>query len=61
MKGQDGFYDLDEVRRFVLENWEKAGRIGLAKQESRAREAMRLKAEKKEQEAHGIKRKDGPT
>ena len=55
-KDQEGFYNIDEVRRFVLENWEAAGRIGLARQEIRAMEAMKVKAEKKE--AQERKRKE---
>lgn len=58
VKGQDGFYDLEEVRHFVIENWEKAGRIGLARQEVKAMEAMKAKAEKKERETLDRKRKD---
>jgi hypothetical protein len=33
---ENGFYDLEEVRRFVLENWEEAGRVGMERQQKRA-------------------------
>jgi hypothetical protein len=49
-KDQDGFYDPEEVRQFVLENWQRAGRIGLARQEVRASEVMKAKKAKKEKE-----------
>jgi hypothetical protein len=61
VKDQEGFYDLEVARRFVLENWEKAGRAGLARQDLKAMEAMRAKAEKREREANDGKRKDAPT
>ncbi|KIN01768.1 hypothetical protein OIDMADRAFT_196300 [Oidiodendron maius Zn] len=62
-KDEDGFYDIDEVRRFVMGNWEAAGRIGLARQDAKAREAMKVKAEKREKEesdARERKRKEVP-
>lgn len=61
VKDQDGFYDLEEVQRFVLEHWEKAGRVGLARQEVKAQETMKAKAEKREREAQDKKRKEVPT
>lgn len=44
---ENGFYDLEEVRRFVLENWEEAGIVGMERQQKRAAEGMKAKAEKK--------------
>jgi len=58
MKDQGGFYDMEQVMRFVQENWETAGRIGLVRQEAKAQEAMMAKAEKKEKEAQERKRKE---
>jgi hypothetical protein len=42
-----GFWDLNKVRDWVKENWQKAGEVGWARQQERAREGMRVKAEKK--------------
>ncbi|KAH8808134.1 hypothetical protein F5884DRAFT_732282 [Xylogone sp. PMI_703] len=39
----DGFFDLDEVRRFVDEQWEIAGRIRLARSLAKKEAAMMLK------------------
>ncbi|QSZ28910.1 hypothetical protein DSL72_003416 [Monilinia vaccinii-corymbosi] len=47
MKDGNGFYDLVLVKHFVVENWENAGRIGMARQQIKAREGMRAKTEKK--------------
>ncbi|KAF7854188.1 hypothetical protein EAF04_010485 [Stromatinia cepivora] len=47
MKDEKGFYNLELVKHFVAENWENAGRIGMARQLVTAREAMKAKAEKK--------------
>jgi hypothetical protein len=44
---ENGFYDLEEARSFVLENWEEAGRVGMERQQKRAAEAMKAKEEKK--------------
>jgi hypothetical protein len=44
---ENGFYDLEEVRKFVLENWEEAGKVGMDRQQKRAAEAMKAKEEKK--------------
>ncbi|PQE12364.1 hypothetical protein CJF31_00000563 [Rutstroemia sp. NJR-2017a BVV2] len=41
------------VARFVADNWQEAGRIGLAKQQVKAREAMIAKAEKTKQKELG--------
>jgi hypothetical protein len=65
-KDDEGFYDVNEVRAFVLGNWEKAGRIGLQRQEAKAIEAMKAKTEKKQLEAEKKeteerKRKQAPT
>ncbi|PQE28190.1 hypothetical protein CJF32_00011060 [Rutstroemia sp. NJR-2017a WRK4] len=50
VKDENGFYDLEVVKRFVGENWEEAGRIGMGRQHVRAREAMIAKAEKRKKE-----------
>jgi hypothetical protein len=42
-----GFWDADKVRAWVKENWQKAGEIGWTRQQERAVEGMRVKAEKK--------------
>lgn len=42
-----GFYDLEKVRAFVEENWKKAGEVGWVRTQEKAKETMRLKAEKK--------------
>ncbi|KAI9644811.1 hypothetical protein NHQ30_006838 [Ciborinia camelliae] len=47
MKYENGFYNLDLVKHFVIENWENAGRIGMARQQGRARESMMAIAGKK--------------
>ncbi|KAG0649882.1 hypothetical protein D0Z07_4036 [Hyphodiscus hymeniophilus] len=44
---EEGFWDADKVRTFVETNWKEAGDIGWARQEERAREGMKAKAEKK--------------
>jgi hypothetical protein len=44
---ENGFYDLEEVRSFVQENWEEAGRVEMERQQKRAAEGMKAKAEKK--------------
>ncbi|PQE17065.1 hypothetical protein CJF30_00003782 [Rutstroemia sp. NJR-2017a BBW] len=49
-KDESGFYDLEVVKRFVGENWEEAGRVGMGRQLVRAREAMVKKAEKRKKE-----------
>jgi len=46
-KNEDGFHDLEVVRKFVLENWKKAGEVGWEWQQKRAMEGMKAKAEKK--------------
>ena len=42
-----GFWDAGNVKVWVEENWQKAGEIGWARQQERAVEGMRAKAEKK--------------
>jgi hypothetical protein len=44
---ENGFYDLEKVRSFVQENWEEAGRVEMERQQKRAAEAMKAKAEKR--------------
>lgn len=46
-RDEEGFWDKEEVERFVRENWEEAGRLGMEDQKRRAAESMRVKAEKK--------------
>lgn len=46
-RDEEGLWDLDAVRQFVLANWEEAGRRGMVFQKMRAEESMRAKAEKK--------------
>jgi len=46
-KDNQGFYDVEEVRKFVSENWKRAGEIGWARQQVQAMESMKAKAEKK--------------
>lgn len=49
-KDENGFYDLEMVKRFVAENWMDAGRIGIAKQNSEPRKGpMHAKAEERAQ------------
>jgi hypothetical protein len=43
----EGFWDASAVKDFVVGNWRRAGEIGMARQEQRALEAMKAKAEKK--------------
>jgi hypothetical protein len=44
---ENGFYDLEKVRSFVQENWEEAGKVEMERQQKRAAEAMKAKAEKR--------------
>ena len=46
-RDEDGKWDFEEVRNFVTENWEEAGRLRMAAQQKRAVENMKAKAEKK--------------
>lgn len=46
-KNEEGFHDLEVVREFVLNNWKRAGDIGWERQQKRALEGMKAKAEKK--------------
>jgi hypothetical protein len=46
-KNEEGFHDLVVVKKFVLENWERAGKVGWERQQKRALEGMKAKAEKK--------------
>jgi hypothetical protein len=48
-----GFWDSEKVRAWVIDNWKKAGEIGCAKQQERATEGMKAKAEKKGLRAEG--------
>jgi hypothetical protein len=41
---------LEVVKEFVINNWKKAGEIGWEKQQKRALETMKAKAEKKKAE-----------
>jgi hypothetical protein len=47
MTDEKGFYDIDAVRNFVLENWRRAGELGLVKTQAQARQGIKIKAEKK--------------
>ncbi|KAF7912683.1 uncharacterized protein EAF01_001704 [Botrytis porri] len=47
IRDQNGFYNIQLVKLFVVENWRNAMKIGIARQRARAREAMKAKAEKK--------------
>ena len=38
---------MEKVRKWVVENWKKAGDIGWSRQEEKAKECMMVKAEKK--------------
>jgi hypothetical protein len=49
MKNEEGFHDLEAVREFVLKNWKRVGEIGWERQQKRALEGMKAKAEKKKQ------------
>jgi hypothetical protein len=44
---EEGYWNLDVVREFVKGNWQKAGEIGWIRTQQRAKETMRVKAEKK--------------
>lgn len=46
-KNGQGFHDLEVVKKFVLDNWKKAGEVGWERQQKRAMEGMKAKAEKK--------------
>ncbi|KAH6678219.1 hypothetical protein B0J14DRAFT_650437 [Halenospora varia] len=55
---EEGFYDLNKVRDFVKQNWKRAGEIGWQRQQIKAKETMKIKAEKRkrdqeEKEEHG--------
>jgi hypothetical protein len=54
-KNEEGFHDLNVVRSFVLENWQKAGKVGWERQQKRALEGMKAKAEKKRKTEEGGK------
>ena len=49
-KNKDGFYDVEAVNRFVTENWTRAGTIGRERQQTKAKEGIKLKAEKRKRE-----------
>ncbi|RFU32178.1 hypothetical protein B7463_g4193, partial [Scytalidium lignicola] len=42
-RNNEGFYDTEEVKQFVDEHWETAGRIRLGRTQTKVEEAMRLK------------------
>ncbi|PVH78704.1 hypothetical protein DL98DRAFT_516524 [Cadophora sp. DSE1049] len=46
-RDDEGKWDFEKVRIFVVENWEEAGRLGMAAQQKKALENMKAKAEKK--------------
>jgi hypothetical protein len=46
-KNADGYWEVEKVRSWVEKNWEQAGEIGWARQNKRALEGMKAKAEKK--------------
>ncbi|KAF7931214.1 hypothetical protein BELL_0050g00030 [Botrytis elliptica] len=49
IRDENGFYNVQLVKLFVVENWRNAMKIGMARQLAKAREAMKAKAEKKAQ------------
>jgi hypothetical protein len=55
-KNEEGFYDLDLVKRFVKSNWRRAGELGLERQQVRALENMKTKDEKKRKAAEEIEK-----
>ena len=46
-QNKDGFYDMAAVKGFVEANWEKAGKIGMEKQQARAGQVMEEKKKRK--------------
>jgi hypothetical protein len=48
---EDGFYDIAAVKGLVEANWEKAGKIGMERQQARARQSMEEKEAKKKRKA----------
>jgi hypothetical protein len=44
----EGFYDIEQVKKFVVENGKRAGEIGWARQQAKALASMKMKAAKKE-------------
>jgi len=50
-KDEDGFYDLAAVKMWVEANWERAGEIGMVRQQARAQQMMKEKEEKKRKTA----------
>ncbi|KAE9376591.1 hypothetical protein N431DRAFT_435868 [Stipitochalara longipes BDJ] len=49
-KNEEGFHDLTVARKFVLENWRKAGKVGWERMQKKAMEGTKAKAEKKKAE-----------
>jgi hypothetical protein len=49
-KNEEGFWDIGAVRDFVVANWKLAGQIGWKRQQERAMETMKIKAEKRKRE-----------
>lgn len=55
-RDKEGFYDIEEVKKFVTGNWERAGEIGWARQQARALETMETKAAKKKKSDRRMKK-----
>lgn len=49
------------MRKFVEENWKEGGKIGWARQQERAMEGMKAKAEKKRLQAEESEKKQAKT
>lgn len=49
IRDENGFYNIQLVKLFVVENWRNAMKIGMARQRAKAKESMKAKAEKKAQ------------
>lgn len=50
MTDENGFYELDLVRRFVEDHWKRVGEIGWERQQRKAAESMKLKVEKRKRQ-----------
>ncbi|KAF7895042.1 hypothetical protein EAF00_006856 [Botryotinia globosa] len=46
IRDENGFYNIQLVKLFVVNNWRNAMKIGMARQRAKARESMKAKAEK---------------
>ncbi|KAH7304844.1 hypothetical protein BKA65DRAFT_531279 [Rhexocercosporidium sp. MPI-PUGE-AT-0058] len=53
-RDEEGMWDLEAAKGFVVGNWEEAGRLGMIFQQKRAVESMRVKAEKKAKLSEGV-------